>query len=89
MAGCWFVLVERRRGELGIGLLQLEILVGARRRRKRRTWLEASGDLGLVLPASAAQGAMGQCGENGGQLTVSGADTHISCYFDFSRLCLD
>jgi hypothetical protein len=38
--------------------------VGARRRRKR-TWLEASGDLGLVLPASAAQGAMGQCGENG------------------------
>jgi hypothetical protein len=57
---------SRGRGaSFGIGLLQLEVLVGARRRRKRRTWLEASGDLGLVLPASAAQGAMGQCGETG------------------------
>ena len=50
MAGFWFVLVERRRGELGIGLLSLRF-GGARRRRKEEDiWLEASGDLGLTSP---------------------------------------
>jgi hypothetical protein len=44
---------------------QLEVWWGARRRRRRRTWLEASGDLGLVLPAPAAQGTMGNVGKRG------------------------
>ena len=66
---------------LGLGCFSLEGLGGSREQgagARRRTWLEAFGDLGLVLPASAAQGAMGAMWGNGAKTQrFLGPTTHM------------